>query len=815
MFLTLNEMRPSTHHISLYLFIIACLCMPCPSRAATDSAEANFMPWSGWYWPTNSGGLATGIGYRGHPSPMEKYELLKEGSYPGQATQFEQTNYYNPDAPGWYGQCPFWASASVYEHIEFYPSSIENIIFYVGDKKGLLTACHQTDLDIRANSHPPEVFHWWLLHYIKDNGLDFHANLDSSGQVWHYPVYRYDMDTIDHGDSVDVTCQIWYVDDLVDPDIQGSVVLSKVYSYTLYKQEDEITGGEWTGASVVDHPQMLVIPLSPGTDNPYLDYDFILDIAASRDDYLESNEPVELNPGGYNLILINEDVYAIECDTGDYVVLSVEKIDDFEAGIQVLITDGADNQILSLTVDSREEMVVPAESPPYTITLSRDDYGGGGVYRMEFDLKKSFEFANTKIQKGFDWGGFAITNTRDTVCGDVRVVGYREDGSPMETYIGPFSLSPGEKRAVLVSDLEVRNVERNDLFGIKILAPRTLGVVNLSGYFERNMSCYNGTEGNSRLIIPDTSSWWNFSRAVSWGIYNALTLDSSVHMSLFSGQGELIDVIESVIPANKANHYNGTSNPFDGDADGGWVLAESDNGFPLKGYVEWLEDGISKAEALYPLRPGIRFFVPHVEETVSWGMKVTLINVEDAENQVTFRLVAGGTIDELQVTLTAREKMVRSISELFPAVDGHDLNASALLIHAGHDIAGFYTFETPNDDIYFPLLDREDIHRELLLPHVASDRYWWTGINLFNPFGLPVQYFILPYDGQGNLMNEHLVGRVIQSHQKDVFTVESLFGPATVDVSFLKFQIISGMGLAGVFGYGNSDYTMLSGGVLK
>ena len=58
--------------------------------------------------------------------------------------------------------------------------------------------------------------------------------------------------------------------------------------------------------------------------------------------------------------------------------------------------------------------------------------------------------------------------------------------------------------------------------------------------------------------------------------------------------------------------------------------------------------------------------------------------------------------------------MVRGISELFPAVDSQDLNASALLIHAGHDIAGFYTFETSNDDMYFPLLDREDIHRELM-----------------------------------------------------------------------------------------------------
>ena len=797
-----------------YIFIL-CFLTPSFSLAATDSAEADFTPWSGYWWPSGSGGLATGIDYRGHPAPIEKYELLKDGSYPGPATQWSLVNNYKPGAPSWYGLCHAWAAASVYEHIEFYPSSIENIIFYVGDKKGLLTVCHQTDVCIRENSHPPEVFHWWLLHYIKDNGVDFYAELEPGVQVWNYPVFKYEMEALDNGDQLSVTCQIWYADDMVDPDIQGTKVLSNTYTYTLYRTGDEITGGEWTGASVYNHPQQLVLPVSPGTNNPYLDYDFIRSIATSRDDYLESDQPVELNPGGYNLILLNEDVYAIPCDLGDMVLLGIEKVDDFEEGIQVMITDGEDSQVFFEVVDTRQEIDFTAGSPPYTLILSRDDYGGGGVYRLEYDLKKAFEFASMKIQKGFGWGGFAITNGHDAACESIYVVGYTQDGQPMETYVGPFSLLPGEKITFFTSDFDIRVAERNELYGVKILAPFDLGVVSLFGYFERNMSCYTGMEGISRFVIPDTCTWWDFSRSVSWGVYNPMTLDSSIHLSLFSPEGELSDEVNFIIPANQAQHYNSTGSPFTEDMDGGWILIEAVDGSRLTGYVEWLVDGVSKAEVLPPLKPGNDFFVPHVISSTFWGMKLTVINVSDSINQVTFRLVSGGTIDEVQISLNPREKRVLDIEEIFPAVDQESFNASALFVHASDEIAGFYTFETPSDDVYYPLMSDDNVMQELILPHVASNEYWWTGINLFNPSTEAVEVSLLPYDNNGDLMGDYVVDSVIEANQKDVFTVADLFGTIGQEISFLKIRVSSGPGLAGVFGYGNTDCSMLSGGVMR
>ena len=807
--------RPSSEALLLTLLILF-LCIPRSSFAATDSAQADFTAWSGYWWPTSGGGLATGIGYRGHPAPLEKYELLKDGVYPGLATEWYLDHNYDPDAPNWYGLCGAWAAASVSENIEFYPSIIDGILFNVGDKNGLLTACHENDVNIRINSHDPEVFHEWLLQYIKNSGIAFYAELEPGDEVWNYPIYRYEMETLNYGDSISVTCRIWYADDLVDPDYQGTKAMTKLYTYILYKGEnDEITGGEWTGASIYNHPQQLVLPLSQSTNNPYLDYDFIRNIAVSRDDELESDQTVDISPGGYNLILLNEDVYRIACDEGDTILLHVEKNDDFEEGISVVVLDADERVVYSDTIHEEKDITIDALTTPYTLSFIRNDYGGGGVYHLDFDLKKAFEFANLKIQKGFGWGGFAITNAGDMACDRIYVVGYGKDGFPTETYVGPFSLASGQKRTVMISDFDVSVVDRDDFTGVKVLAPSALKVVNLFGYFEKNMSCYSAMSGRSRFVIPDFSTWWDYSYSVSWGIYNPGLEDQNVSAELFSPDGGTVDSVSLTIPANRAVHYNSSDSPFAVDENNGWALIAVDDGNALQGYTEWLKNGIVKAEAMGTLGTGRKFFVPHVLNTSFWNQRITLINVSNTINSITITLVDGSTLEITDIILNPHEKKTMTIAVLFPYVDSEALNRSGLVIAAEQDIAGFVSLETSGDDMYYSLLDETDIFQALVIPHVASNEYWWSGFALFNPFTEPVAASLLPYDSNGNLMEGCGLDRAIEPSQKDVFTVADLFGSVASEISFLKIQVNSGPGLVGIFGYGNADCSMLSGSVMR
>ena len=175
------------------LFFGVCL-LPSGVSADTDFAEADFIPWSGWWWPSKFGGLATGADYNGHPAPLEKYDLLTTGSYPAAATLYYLDTEYDPDALSWSGLCHAYAAAAVYERIEFYPSSYENIIFNVGDKKGLITACHTFDQRLYGNPEDPADFHYWLLHYIKDRGgILLRRARSQCEEVWNYPVFRYEM----------------------------------------------------------------------------------------------------------------------------------------------------------------------------------------------------------------------------------------------------------------------------------------------------------------------------------------------------------------------------------------------------------------------------------------------------------------------------------------------------------------------------------------------------------------------------------------------------------------------------------------------
>ncbi len=796
---------------NILLYLIIFLLLPFYALAATDSAEADFTPWSGYWWPDRYGALGTGIYYNGHPAPLEKYELLKDGTYPGPATQWYLNQRYDPDAPAWYGLCEAWSAASVFEKIEFFPSVIDNIYFYVGDKKGLLTACHQHDISVKANSHAPEIFHLWLLRYIKEQGKAFYGDLDGGPEIWNYPIYKYEMETNSYGYRMDVTCKIWYADDLVDPDYVGTKAHTKTYTYTLYLSEGEITGGEWTGSNVVDHPEMLAIPLSQATANPYLDYEFIREIAVSKDDELESDEPSELKPGRYNLILLDRDDYFIPTVQGDTISLKFEKLDKLSEPIEILITDNDENVIYSEGLTETKEIKWVAESSKYNIVVSREDYKEAGFYSILCDIKREFEFADTNMPKVYGWGGFAITNPTDKTIDGIYIVGITPDGSPIETYHGPFSLSPFKKKIILISDFDVRKIDESDFKGVKIIGNKKLDILDLSGKFDGNLSCFTNGD-NQRFVIPDMSVWWNTQKNISWGIYNNNMDDAYVEMTQYSRDGSVSEKSSFAVSDNGVKHFDVSNSPFHIIEDNGWVLVKSVTGKPLKGYIQWNEHGSSRTEKLSPLVPGKNFFIPHVADTDYWDLNMTLINLENRENRVMMRIVNKGEEYEAEIDLNPNEKKLLEPSLFFTEAGYDFFNGSAMEIVADGEMAGYYSYISSNDYAHFPLLTSKDIRKEFSIPHIASDHYWWTAVNFFNPYDENVLISILPYDSQGNLMEDIAIDtREIRARSKDVFIMTGLFGDRSKDVSCLKMKVTSGPGLMGIYCYGSMDTSMVSG----
>ena len=786
--------------------------------AATDTAVTENIPWSGYWWPTKSGGLSTGIGYRGHPAPLEKYDLYKNGSYPGPATQWDLDNSYDPDAPSWYGLCGAWAAASAYEAIAFYPSVIDNIVFHVGDKKGLMTALHELswEIGIRETVDSPEILHRWLLQYIKSLGVAFYAELEPNEEVWNYPVYRYEMNINDSGSYMDVACTIWYADDQVDPDFQGTQSLTKSYTYRLLKSGDAIIGGEWTGASIATHPSQVVMPTYPKARNPYLDYDFIRSIAVSVDDELESDQASELHPGGYNLILLDRDEYRLNVDAGDTAFVRVAFIEGLNASLRIEISDGLGNIVKQATVVEETEIQFECVQPPYLIAIDSDDYGGGGVYRIEYDLKKRFEFANHKIQKGFGWGGVALVNSESEACDRIYVVGYTSDGRPIQTYMGPFSLAANEKKTFFTADLKSRAIEKSDLYGIRVIASSGLNVVNLTGYNQRNMSCYAPDVLKTRMIVPDTVASWDTSKSVSWGLYNPNILPSSLLLRLVNTQGDILDEVELDIPANGTLHYSKTQSPFATTTDNGWILVQTDNANGVQGYIEWLEQGISKAEALRLLDADVEWVLPHVARTDMWKTSLTLINASERTNTAMISLIDGQSLQSINIALNAYEKQTIDLSDRFGDISSADFNQSAILIQADDPVSGYYCYDTPGDYMCFPLTASAVIDSQTILPHVATGSDWWTGVNLFNPSPVETVHIQLdPYDFKGQRIETEVLNMDLAPWKKSVFTVQSLFGAMASDFAFIKISVQEGGGLNGSYGIGNPECSMLTGHVFQ
>jgi Transglutaminase elicitor len=241
--------------------------------------------WSGYWWPQ----LAT-RGFhlydeQGSFTPLLKYAQLMDDSGP---LQWERRNKYTTDPNNtWWGHCNGWAASSVLEPEPKKPMKLKPRVqgqpiveMNVGEIKGLLAAAHNGDpadfisgarhdqgadyrTDLRAGA-----FHAAVLYYMwqREEGIVF--NITPKPEVWNFPAYAFHIEgeTV-QGESAggnepiwNIRATIWYADDNVRPDYQGTSGQAKTYTYQIRGKWASPTAAEWTGNSVTDHPQFVWHP---------------------------------------------------------------------------------------------------------------------------------------------------------------------------------------------------------------------------------------------------------------------------------------------------------------------------------------------------------------------------------------------------------------------------------------------------------------------------------------------------------------------------------------------------------------------------
>ncbi|MHB8773164.1 MAG: hypothetical protein ACYC7J_19385 [Syntrophales bacterium] len=790
---------------------------------AVYSETASFVPWSGYWWPTVLGGLGTGLDYRGRPAPIEKYNLLTAGYTGGDALDAYLEAYYDPQAPSWYGLCAFWARAACYEQVNVFPSSEENVVFRIGDKKGLLTLVHNSDLIRTGAGFAPEEFHFWLLDYIGEQKKAFVADLDPGPAVWSYPIYQYDMGFTRNGNVESVRVKIYYADDNVPPDYNGTQVREAVYTYDLFLDAaGAIIDGQWTGTSVNDHPEVMSISLGLGTIFPGLDYQEILRIAKSKDDFLEKgSESVEIGPGTYNLVLLDEDVYRVFPKAGDTLSLRVAKEPGSLRNIEAVVTDGNGTELRRAIVATGAPLddLFTATTPPYTIRLTQDDYRDPNIYAVKIDLKKSFQQEIPYIPRGDEWSGFALTNPGSTAVEGVTVTTRDAAGAPIQTVRGPLTLLPGEKRVFLFDDLPVRLTERYTTERLTLAADGPVDLLNLIGKGDDFLTTFvQGGDRAVRLVIPDTTAPMTQGVRMFGAIRNeSLAEAAMVTLRIYSAAGLLQQEVTETIPAGGVFSIKPGYPPFYTMPRSGWIEVLGSGEQPLSGF-QYTADA-SGVETLFALPVGgVRKIVPHIPEPGYWTTKLTLINPNDQENRVRLHLALAGadSSGDLDIVLLPREKRVLELQDQFGKRAGEPLYHSILEITGFSPLVGYVTYGVlnGNDNARYPLLDDSRFKGTLSLPHYpGNDGYWWTGVVLCNPAAVPVSVRIEPYDREGTLLAGEVRSLTLAAGSYDVFEVASHFGQSASAISFLTFRTEgdSGATIGGFYLYGDSGNRILSG----
>jgi hypothetical protein len=793
-----------------------------PVTAGFDAASVpeERMPWSGYWWPILEGELVHG--YTDQPSPLEKYDAYVTGYYPAAAVAQGLVHEYDPEGEMWYGHCDSWAAASILEAEPRHTGNLKGIPFRIGDKKGLLTLLYERYAVTRYGTHywgpaddPNDIypggvdgFHQTLINYISNQGLPIVAEIDPGLEVWSFPIYRYEMEWVDEGDTRHVTCKVWMADDFVSPDFLGTQEVTQTYTYAL-----KIDGhgnildepGYWEGESVDSHPDYLWFPISLGAGSDYLDAEVVYEIVESEengsDDRFEPNNSIE-DPYHIQEPLEYQWFWGSAQDE-DWYRVALEKGDDFYAFLQspsddldVRIFDGDGHEVGSSFYHGSRIDVVDQSNYYYVQVLPETI--SGAYYNIEFFGSPSDVIPHVAQLGGWD--------TRLVLLGEewyfdqVRFSLFDEN----KEMIGLETASIPEGRLV--------DVSLGDLFPDTADAGKTAKIINLDavgppyGFYSYStdrqlVNMPFQVEAAQRLFVPHNRNmglWWT-----GVALMNADAIDGAVtRMIAYDQEGNLLAESTFVIEPgrNKVGFIEEFGTIVDETA---WIEFSSD--MKMQGLVIW---GTDAASAGIPLlreqHLGMTLFLPLLATSGGWNTDVGLLNPN--QESATLSITAYSSAGEEGVTRTLvmapNGCWFSPIQDLFQ--EDWDPGFVWARITADRPLCGFQSFDRDEDEFaVLPLLTEGDGKTETCVMYGPTVDTAWTGLVFLNTHSAKTDIWATPFDEEGNILLEegvlyYNVPHGLAGHHNAVGFVEDLFPGLPPETAYLRVfseEPILGFGL--------------------
>lgn len=771
--------------------------------------EAGYLPWSGWWWPKHDGELV--LGYNGRPSPAEKYDLYVTGRRPGTAQREGLHEWYDLEAPSWYGLCNGWVNASILERGAILPASSNGVFLTVGDKKGLLSACHFKDEIIYEYCWgSPEPFHRYLINHIGEQGEIIGADLDSSDTFWSYPIYSYEM-TITSGINSDhVVCTIKHADDFVDPDYQGSKEVTRTYIYRLDKSQagNYTGGGEWLqGDPGGVHPQSVWVPVGIRQDQLFVEYEAVRQMAETVDD---ESEGLDLVPGHHLLIVYpgEEDTFTIQPLAGETITCSLSLDPQSAPGNSAGYSLECNNEVVQAGDLSSDEhqLILDSETaagPMQLRILPGPDNSAGVCVHLYVSVDAPYQSWFYGFPAELYWLGCAVVTDLDSPNAKAWLEIVGDQGLPLGR--GNWSGESLKQGGRWVTGLD--NSLTEDYFngdgqaiGIKLVSSTPFKSLLLAGTGNRVWGPPAASEvmGN-RLVIPClTSGGFNAPKLATLHLANHNTGAVITLISYYKNDGTQLQTVEVELAPEMIVEYGCGNYPWIGGLDG-WGVIES-SGAEFCGAVDLREGSI--ADQLPLLLPGRDWLVSHLAIGSGWQTHLVVCNPNSQPLQLSLSaFVAGAPLSvpylmvvepfarvELNVTAALFGVNEALFKNVWLKLNG-DLESAAYLQYRYDDLAG------ASIPLYADVKD-ENTRK---LSHLAVSHGWWTGIVLTNRSAEAVTVTLSALDKAGEVLQR--LPLTLGPWSKYAANVTSLFA-AVADQGLASLRIVGAEDIKALAVYG-------------
>lgn len=778
--------------------------------------EADIVPWSGYWWPFTSGALVTGDGYHGHPAPLEKYDLVTVGTKDGPATEYGRQFYYNPQALSWEGLCFNWAAAAILEPEPTHKGIFQNTAFLVGDKKALLTVAYDGALYNKYPINNPADFHDLLEEFITNQKMPIMMDLGTDGEVWFYPVFKYETHYTRENSIRHYTTTIYYATDAVPPDYKGTAVSSSTYYYYFkVDAEGNITDIGWEGDSIGHAPVRACEPFG-GTQprNPGIDFNMVKQIVSTDDDPYEENDSFEsraaLSTYAYNLVAMDDDFFYIPLKQGDrFKVQIISETEDIL--LKIYDPEGA---LLGETAVGAKQIIEAQQSGEYTIKVIPLEPEEEHTYTLYLEHNLPFQ-AIFPIHPAGSWGtGVALFDSHGKE-GRKIISLFDDSGYPQKSY----SPKPGISFLLGTIEEDFGLTHENKGY-IKIDSDTPLLGLEASfvlGYLMLGANLMPLDESSEEIFYPhlyNKEGWKTFFGLLNTGDYTEEVLRIS-----YGADGQILKTQTVVLAPGERFEEDTSYQPILSNGSRCMTAETLSNRASLLGYIKILNPSIgAKGRALVPLtgNTGPELVIPHMAIDDNWWTGVVVMNAGYDDSGVVFLAYDdnGNLLASSEHLLRPGENLLQFASDLFSDTPAKHIASIRISSVAGQPLYGLVLYGSKDNNRLAGMPLSAPREFPVYLPHIASSNGWWAGIGLVNSSAETAAINFLLLDEDGNIVAEE--DRALNENAHMAVTIKDLFKNFNLeDARCLKIDAIGNQVVSGIYLMGSDDGLNLMGDIIR